>query len=108
MSTLQWQNNRSFLATFFFPSSLRKQKADGGLQEYGINYIFSYFFSSKIFFIWIYIVCYQKSLGVQDLGGGWFVEFYKNDVIFGNIVDYSEKNKFFGISYFRKFRQKVP
>ena len=86
--------NRSFLATFLFPSSLRKQKINGDLQENDINWIVSNFFFSKRFFIFIFITCYQKSLSAHVLGGGRFAAFYKNDTIFGNIVYHSEKDKF--------------
>ena len=66
--------NRSFLATFLFPSSLRKQKINGDLQEYDINWIFSNFCFSKIF---LFITCYQESLSAYVLGGGWFAAFTK-------------------------------
>ena len=41
-------------------------------------------------------------------GGGRFASFHKNDVIFGNVVYYSEKKMFFKISHLPKKRQKVP
>ena len=52
--------------------------------------------------IWTKIF-FQK-LSAQDLGGGQFAAFYKNDVNFENIVYYSEKNEFFRISYFKNIR----
>ena len=41
-------------------------------------------------------------------GGGRFASFHKNDVVFGNVVYYSEKKMFFKISHLPKKRQKVP
>ena len=47
-------------------------------------------------------ILFSKNWAPRIWGGGRFASFHKNDVIFGNVVYYSEKKMFFKISYLPK------
>ena len=49
-----------------------------------------------------------KNLAPGIGGAGRFAAIYKNDVISGNVVYYSEEDKFFGIFFSEKFVKKCP
>ena len=47
-------------------------------------------------------ILFSKNWAPRIWGGGRFASFHKNDVMFGNVVYYSEKKMFFKISHLPK------